>query len=144
GLGRDQPEVLALGLGALADAAADGALELVRRADALVAVLDADRECGRVLHAVAAPGRADAALDRAHRLAVRVAALEAGGDQPLPDLGELLDAGAEQVDALAAGDLGVQAVALGDLGDRDELIGRDLAGRDPRNHRVGAVALDVG
>ena len=55
-LGGDQAEVLALGFGTLADAAGDRALQLVRRADALVAVLDADREADRVLHAEAAPG----------------------------------------------------------------------------------------
>src|SRR5262249_20818569 len=139
----DQPEVLALRLGTLADAAADRALQLVRRADTLVAVLDADRERGRILHAVAAPGRADAALDGAHRLAVRVAALEPGGDQLLPDLGQLLQPRAEQIDALSAGDLGVQPVPARDLADRDQLLRRDLAGGDPRHDRVGPVLLDV-
>ena len=81
----------------------------------LVALLDADGEADGVLHAVAAPGRADAALHGAQRLAVGVAALEAGGDQLFPDVGQLLDLGAEQIDALAAGDLGVEAVLLGDL-----------------------------
>ena len=85
-LGGDDAEVLALGLGAFADAARDGRLELVRRAQALVAVLDADGEADRVLHAVAAPGRADAALHRAQRLAVGMAALEAGRDQFFPDV----------------------------------------------------------
>src|SRR5581483_11901220 len=85
-LGGDQAEILALRLGTLADAAGDGGLELVRGADPLVALLDADREADGVLHAVAAPRRADAALDRAHRLAVSVPALEAGLDQFLPDV----------------------------------------------------------
>ena len=142
-LGGDEAEVLALRLGALAHAAAHRALELVRRANALVAVLDADGEGGRVLHAVAAPRRADAALHRAERLAVRVAALEPGRDELLPDLGELLDARAEEVDALAAGDLGVEAVLLGDLSEGDELVRRDLAARYARHDRVRAVLLDV-
>ena len=76
-LGGDQAEVLALGLGTLADAAGDRRLELVRRPDPPVAHLDPDGEPDRVLDAVAAPGRADAALDRADRLAVGMAALEA-------------------------------------------------------------------
>ena len=54
-LGGDDAEVFALRFGALAHAAADRALQLVRRADAAVALLDADREADRVLHAVATP-----------------------------------------------------------------------------------------
>ena len=137
-LGGDQAEVLALGLGTFADAAGDGRLDLVRRADAPVALLDPDGEADGVLHAVAAPGRADAALDRAQRLAVGVAALEAGVDQLLPDVGQLLDRRAEQIDALAAGDLGVEAVLLGDLAQDDELLGRDLAAGNARHDRVRA------
>ena len=38
---------------------------------------------------------------------------------------ELVDAGPEQVDALAAGDLRVEVEVLGDLADGDELIGGD-------------------
>ena len=114
-LGGDQADVFALRLGTLADAAGDGHLDLVRRADALVAILDADREADRVLHAVAAPGRADAALHGAQRLAVGVAALEAGVDQLFPDVGQVLHLRAEQVDPLPAGDLGVEVVLLGDV-----------------------------
>src|SRR5229473_34330 len=57
-LGGDDAHVLALRLGALARAARDRHLHLVRRADAAVAVLDRDRHRHRVLHAVAAPGAA--------------------------------------------------------------------------------------
>src|SRR5262249_12912663 len=86
----------------------------------------------------------DTALDGAHRLAVGVPALEAGLDQRLPDLRELLEARAEQVDALPAGDLAVEIEPLGDLSEHDQLVGCDLAARDARYHRVGAAALDVG
>ncbi len=140
----DQAEVLALGLGALADAAGDGHLDLVRRADALVAVLDANGEADGVLHAVAAPGRADAALHGAQRLAVGVAAFEAGVDQLLPDVGQVLHLGAEQIDPLAAGDLRVQAVLLGDLAQHDQLLGRDLAAGDARHDGIQPAALHVG
>ena len=92
-LGGDQADVLALRLGTFADAAGDGHLDFVRRADALVAILDADREADGVLHAVAAPGRADAALHGPQRLAVGVAALEAGVDQLFPDVGQVLRRG---------------------------------------------------
>src|SRR2546427_10376361 len=59
-LGGDDAHVLALRLGALARAARDRHLHLVRRADAAVAVLERDRHRHRVLHAVAAPGAAHA------------------------------------------------------------------------------------
>ena len=143
-LGGDQAEVLALGLGAFADAAGDGGLDLVRRADAAIALLDADGEADGVLHAVAAPGRADAALHRAQGLAIGVAALHAGGDHLFPDVGQLLHLRAEQIDALAAGDLGVQAVLLGDAAQGDELVGRDLAAGHARHHGVQPAALHVG
>src|SRR5437667_282125 len=143
-LGRDDPEVLALRLGALADAARHRRLRLVRRADAAVALLKPDGERGRVLHAVAAPGRADAALHRPHRLAVGVAALEAGVDERLPDVGQLLGARAEQVDPLPTRDLAVEVEALRHFAEDDQLLGRDLAARDARHDRVGTAALDVG
>ena len=114
-LGGDDADVLALRLGALARAAGHRELDLVRRAQALVAVLELDREAHAVLHAVAAPGGADAGLHRAQRLAVGVAGFEAGVDQLAPDQRQLVHLRAEQVDALAAGDLGVQAVLLRDL-----------------------------
>src|SRR5690606_34556025 len=77
-LGGDHAEVLAARLGALAGAAGHRRLDLVGRAQAPVAQLERDRHADRVLHAVPAPGGADAGLDRAHGLAVRVAGLEAG------------------------------------------------------------------
>src|SRR5262245_21383719 len=100
-LAGDQPEVLARGLGALADAARDGPLELMRGPQATVAQLDPDREPDRVLHAEPAPARPHAALHGAQGLAVGVAALEPGGDQLGPDLGQEVDRGTEEVDPLA-------------------------------------------
>src|SRR5439155_25946404 len=58
--------------------------------------------------------------------------------------GTLVQSSAEQVDALATGDLGVEAELLGDVADGDELVGRDLPTGHAGNHRVGAVALQVG
>ena len=121
-LGRDDADILALRLGAFARAAGHGELDLVRRAQALVAILDLDRETDAVLHAVAAPGRAHAGLHRAHRLAVGVAGLEAGIDQLAPDQRQLMHLRAQQIDALAAGDLGVEPIFLRDLADGDELL----------------------
>src|SRR5690606_21666065 len=142
-VGRDDAEVLALRLRALTNAAADGRLQLVRGAQALVAILDADREADGVLHALATPGRADAALHGAQRLAVGVAALEASVDELLPDVGEVSDVGAEQIHALAARDLRVETEALGDLAEDDELVGGDLPSRHARHDGVQPLALDV-
>ncbi|ENO77080.1 cellobiohydrolase A [Thauera sp. 27] len=142
-LGGDDAHVLALGLGAFARAARDAELDLVRRAQPLVAVLQFDRQPHGVIHAVAAPGAADAAFHRPQRLAVGMAGLEAGGDQFFPDRWQLLDAGAEQVHPLATGDLGVQAVLLRHLADCDQPLWRDLATGHARHHRIGTVLLDV-
>src|SRR5882724_460165 len=143
-LGRDDADVLALRLGAFARAARDRHLDLVWRAQAAVAILDVDRHGHRVLHAVAAPGAADAGLHRAQRLAVGMARLEARIDQLAPDPGQLLDARAEEVDALGAGDLGVEAVALCHVSQHDQLGGGDLAAGHPRHDRVAAILLQVG
>ena len=51
---------------------------------------------------------------------------------------------AEQVDPLAAGNLGVQPELLGHLSQHDQFLGRDLAPGNARNHRVQAPALNVG
>src|SRR5690606_28097419 len=138
-LGGDHAHVLTLGLGAFTRAARDAELDLVRGAQALVAVLQLDGQAHAVAHAIAAPGRAHAALDRAQRLAIGMAGFEAGGDQLFPDGGQLLDARTEQVHTLAAGDLGVQAILLGHLAHGDQALGRDLATWHARHDRVAAI-----
>src|SRR5262249_3529518 len=85
-LRRDDAEVLAPRLRALAGAAGHGRLHLLRRAPAPVPPLPLHRHAARVLSPVAAPRRPDAGRDGTQRLAVRVARLEAGVDQPAPDL----------------------------------------------------------
>src|SRR5262245_55386428 len=126
-LGGDDADVLALRLGAFARAARHRHLDLVRRAQAAVADLDVDRHGHRVLHAIAAPGTADTGLYGPEGLPVGMSGLEAGGDQFLPDVRQLLDARTEQVDALRASDLGVEAVLLRDLAEHHQLLRRDLA-----------------
>src|SRR5262249_39501996 len=118
--------------------------DLMWRTNALVAVLNADGETDGILHTVSAPRRADAALDRAQRLAVSVAALKAGVDQLFPDVRQMVDGRTEQVDALAAGDLCVQPVLFRHAAQHDELVRRDFAARHARHHRVTAAALEIG
>src|SRR5690606_13414209 len=111
-VGGNYAEVLGLRLGAFAGAAGHRAFQFVRTAQALVAVLDVDRHAHAVLHAVTAPGATDTGFHRAQRLAVGVAGFEAGIDQFAPDGWQLVQPRAEQVDALAAGDLGIEVVLL--------------------------------
>lgn len=113
-------------------------------ADALVPILDANREGDRILHAVPAPGGADATLHRAHGLAIGVTALETGVDQLFPDFGQFLDQCAEHVDPLSAGDFRVQPVLLGHAGDDGQFLGRDLAARNSRHDGIGPAALQIG
>src|SRR5690606_41590146 len=89
-LGGDHPDVLALRLGAFAGAAGDAELDLVRRAQPLVAVLQRQGHADAVLHAVAAPGAAHAGFHRAQRLAVGMAGFETGLDQLGPDVRQLV------------------------------------------------------
>src|SRR6185312_4235104 len=84
-LGSNDADVLALGLGALTRATRDRKFDFVRRAQALVAILDLNGEPDAVLHAVAAPCGADAGLHGAHRLAIGMSGLEARGNQVRPD-----------------------------------------------------------
>ncbi|COY49726.1 Uncharacterised protein [Mycobacterium tuberculosis] len=65
-------------------------------------------------------------------------------NQSLPDQGQLIHPGAEQVDPLTAGDLGVEAEVLCDLADQNQVFWLDVTARHPRHHRVTAVLLDVG
>ena len=90
------------GLGAIARATGDRELHLVRRVHAPQCALERLAHRGRVLRAEAAPLAADASLHRAQRLCVRVARrhVEVG-----PHRRQVRLLHAEQVDALAAGDL---------------------------------------
>ena len=71
-------------------------------------------------------------------------ALEAGRDQLFPDIRELMHLGTEEIDSLAAGDLGVEPVLLGDRSESDQLVGRDLAAGHPRHDAVETASLHVG
>nr|GEU28124.1 hypothetical protein [Tanacetum cinerariifolium] len=141
--GGDDAHVLALRFRAFARAAGHAELDLVRRAQPLVAVFQFDGEANRIIDAVPAPGGPHAGFDRAQRLAVGVARFETGRDQLFPDQGQLVHPGAKQVHPRAARDLGVQAVLLGHHAHGDQAIGRDLAARHARHHGIRAVLLDI-
>lgn len=139
----DQTEVLALGLGTLSHTSAYTSLDLVRRANTLVALLQPHCHADTVADAEAAPRRSHAALDSPERLCVGVAGFHACGDELAPDVEEFVFLGAEQVYALASGDLCVEVVLLGHLGDGQQLVRRDLAAGYPGDDGVGSIALDV-
>ncbi|MNM81591.1 hypothetical protein D3C81_936020 [compost metagenome] len=69
---------------------------------------------------------------------------KSGVDQLLPNLRQLLQPGAEQVNPLAAGNLGVELIAQSDLADGDQSLRSNFPGRYPRYHRIGAIFLDIG
>src|SRR3984893_7982687 len=143
-LGCNHSDVLALRLSAFTGASRHAELDLVGRAATSVTVLNFNREADAVLHAEAAPCRADAGLHCAHGLTVGMPRLEAGGDQVGPDERQLMHLRTKQVDTLAAGDLGVEAELARDLAQDDQLFRRDLAAWNARYYGVCAVLLHVG
>src|SRR5687768_313055 len=98
-------EVLDRRFGAVARAARDRELDLVRVPRAPSHALELDAEPRRILSAEAAPLLADAGLHRAQRFAVSVARHETRGVEVAPDVRQILFLDAEQVDALPARDL---------------------------------------
>src|SRR5262249_36983810 len=130
------------GLGAVARAAADRELDLVRRIHAPQRPLQVLAHLRGVLRAEAAPFASDAGLHRAQRLRIGMAA---GHADVAPDVDQVFLLHAEQVDALAAGDLdGGDAVLVHHVGDAAQLGRGRLAAPHARNDGVGAVLLDVG
>lgn len=84
-VGRDKPEVFALGFGALSYTAAHATFELVRRSNALVALLQLYGHSDRVADAVATPIRANARFDSTQRLSICMPTLESSVDEFFPD-----------------------------------------------------------
>ena len=142
--GGNDAEVLGLGLGALAHAAAHAAFQLVGRADALVAVLNFDGKRHAVVQPVAAPGTAHAAFHGAQALAIGVPALKTRVNQLLPDVGQIADVRPKHINPLSARNLGVETILFGHAANHHQLLGRDFAPRDARHHRVAAALLNVG
>src|SRR4029453_8804121 len=141
--GGDDADVLAAGFCTLTGATGNTHLQLVRAAQAPVPQFQGDGHGYGILDAEAAPCGPNAGLHRAQALAVGLAGFEAGVNQFLPDVRQLLQAGTEHIDALATSDLGVQVVLFGDRCDDPETLGRDFTTGNARNHRVGAILLHV-
>src|SRR6185312_3990252 len=141
----DHADVLAGGLGAVARAAGDGQLDLGRGPRAPHELLQPHAQASGDLGAEAAPLRADAGLHGAQALGVGVAGDHAGGVEVGPHLGQVVLADAEQVDALAAGDLdGGDVELLHHVGDGAQFGGGGDPAPHARHDGVGAVLLDVG
>src|SRR5690606_31736237 len=118
GLDADASAVLDRRLRAVARAAGDRKLDLVRMPRAPRHPLETDAEAGRVLRAEAAPFLADAGFDRSERLAVSVPGHEASRAEIPPDRRQILLTNAEEIDALPAGQLhGRHAILLRDVRD---------------------------
>src|SRR5690606_9928389 len=138
----DHADVLDPALRAVARAAGDGELHLVRCVHLPERALQRLAQRGRVLRAEAAPLRTDAGLHGAQGLGVGMPARHV---EVLPDVGKVFPAHAEQVDALAARDLdGRYPVLLDHVGNAAQLARARLAAPDAGHHGVGAVLLDVG
>src|SRR5206468_2411917 len=142
GVDADHAHVLDARLGAVARTTTHGQLDLVRRVHAPQGTLQVLAHLRGVLRAEAAPLRAHAGLHRAQRLGIGMAR---GHADVLPDVDQVFLLHAQQVDALAAGDLdGRDLVLVHRVGDAAQLVGRGLAAPHARNDGVGAVLLDVG
>mmetsp|Transcript_14644 Transcript_14644/g.33528 ORF Transcript_14644/g.33528 Transcript_14644/m.33528 type:complete len:463 (-) Transcript_14644:998-2386(-) len=143
-LGRgDQPQVLARRLCALAEATRDTHLDLVRRPEALVAILQGHRHAHRVLLPVAAPRASHATLHRPQGLAIGMPSLQTRLHELLPDRRQLMRRRSIHAKALRTRDLRPQAELLRDAADGNELIGRDVSAGASGNHRVRPRLLDV-
>src|SRR5690606_5551122 len=139
---RDDAHVLDPAFGAVARAAGHGELDLVRAPHVGQHGFQVDAHLRAVLGAEAAELAAHAGLHRADRLAVGVAGLHS---QVAPDIDQVFLAHAQQVYALAAGDLDHgDGVLVGHVGDAAQFGGIGDAALHLRHHREGAVLLDVG
>ena len=108
----------------------------------LESAFDFLRQRDGIANAVAAEIRADAALACAERFRVRVAA---GHVEVFPDIGQVFLLDAQQIDALAAGELDHRHLILHrDFGDAHQFRRRRYAAVNARDDGERAVLLDVG
>ncbi len=137
----DHAHVLDAGLGAIARAARHGELHLVRRVHAPQRTFEVLAHLRGVLRAEAAPLGPHAGLHGAQGLGVGVAGRHA---DVFPDIDQVFLLHAQQVDALAAGDLdGRDLVFVHRVGNATQFIGGCLPTPHARYHRIGAVLLNV-
>src|SRR5258708_2470451 len=139
----DDAKVLALRLGAFPDTAAYAALDLMRRPDPPVSFLRFDGKRYAVVQAKTAPGTAHATFHRPKRFPVGVTAFESGPDQFLPDIRQVSHMGTEQIDPLAAGDLGIEVIFFGYFSQHDQFLGGDLPPGNTGHYGIGASFLDI-
>ena len=139
----DDTDVFALGFCTLTGTTGYCQFHFVWRTNTAIALFQHNGHAYAVLHTITAPGGADAAFNGTHGFAIGVSAFETGVDQLFPDQWQLMGLRAEQVDSLAAGDLGVQIILFTDLADGDQSVGGDFTAGYTRHDRISAVLLHV-
>ncbi len=142
GVHTDDADVLDAGFGAVARAAGNGQLDLVWRPHVEKGVFQIDAHLRRVLRAETAEFAADTGLHGTDGFAVGVAGRHI---QVFPDTRQVFLPDAQQVDALAAGDLDHRHLILvRHIGDAPQLGGIGNAAPHAWNDRIGTILLDVG
>lgn len=141
--GEENNSLLVLRLRTLPDTPRHRRLELMRRPNTLIPILQPNRQARTIPHAKAAPRRPHTRLNRPQTLRIRMATLHPGSNQLRPDLHQILLPRAKHIDPLPPGNLTVQPEPLRHVPDDDEFVGGDLAPRDAGDDGEGPVALDV-
>ena len=116
----------------------------MRSAQTPVSFFHANRITHTVVKPKPAPGTSYAAFYGSQRLAICVAAFKPCFDQLFPDHGKFVEVRTEQVDALAAGNLGIQIIFFSDPADGHQLIRGDFSSGNPGYNGIGPAFLNVG
>ncbi|GAR58339.1 hypothetical protein NGUA15_00068 [Salmonella enterica] len=115
----------------------------MRGTNTFVAVFQLHAETDAVAHAVAAPGAANAGFRHPQRFGVRVTGFEARFNQLTPDFRQIVFLRAKQTDTLRTGNFGIEVKLAGDTTHGHQTFRGDFTARRARDHRVGAVFLDI-
>src|SRR5690606_37662945 len=75
---------------------------------------------------------------------IGMAAFKPRTDQPLPDIRQLIHAGAEKVNPLASGDFGVKSIILCYLSNDDQFLRSDFSSGNSGHHGIRPSFLDIG
>mmetsp|Transcript_4403 Transcript_4403/g.6407 ORF Transcript_4403/g.6407 Transcript_4403/m.6407 type:complete len:414 (+) Transcript_4403:668-1909(+) len=140
----DHSKIFADGLSAFACTSADGRLHFVRGSYAFIAILHAYGERNAVLYTVATPGATDAALDGTQRFAIGMPAFKTRLAQILPNIRQLMLAGAEQIDTLCSRDFAVETVLFSGYAQCYQLLRRQFSTGDAWDDGVSSSSLHVG